>query len=107
MATIEARGADQLAATAAQLADQLRAGLDGEDAAEEVIGYIQHPHGTPAGVARGLHREPTPLGFALIATGPEPFLQRFLTDPFDARADAVADQYAHQLEQLLTQLRGA
>lgn len=100
-------GADQLASTARQVADQLGS-LDGEAAAPEVVGYITHPVGTPAGVARGLHVEPTDDGFALVATGTnEPFLTRFLTDPFDARAQAVVEQYAQQLEQLLETIQGA
>lgn len=102
-------GADQLAGTVRQVADQLERGLDNEAAAEEVVGYITHPTGTPAGVARGLHVEPTADGFALAATGTsEPFLTRFLTDPFDTRAQAVADQYAQQIQQLLDNtLQGA
>lgn len=107
--TLTLDGADQLARTAREVADALAAGLDHEAAAEEVVGYIRHPAGTPAGVARGLHVEPTDDGFALAANGTnEPFLTRFLTDPFDARAQAVVDQYAQQLEQLLdTTLQGA
>lgn len=105
--TVELQGADRLAATAAAVADQLRAGLDNEKAGQEVIGHIRHPRGTPAGVARDLTFEATPMGFALTANGDGPLVQRFLTDPFDARAQAVADEYAQQLEQLLTQLRGA
>lgn len=107
--TITLSGADQLARTAHAVADQLRAGLDHDAAAEEVVGYITHPRGTPAGVARGLRVEPTDDGFALVAAGTsEPFLARFLGDPFDARSQAVVDEYAHQVEQLLDDtLRGA
>jgi hypothetical protein len=107
MATLELQGADRLAETAQAVADQLRAGLDNDTAGQEVIGYIQHPVGTPAGVASDLTFQATPMGFAIAAVGDEPFVQRFLTDPFDARAEAVADAYARQLEQLLDTLRGA
>lgn len=101
------QGAEQLARTAGQVAEQLRAGLDNEAASRDVIGYVKHPAGTPAGVARGLHVEPTDDGFALVADGTnEPFLLRFLTDPFDTRAQAVADQYATQLQQLVDTIRG-
>lgn len=105
--TVQLKGADQLAATARAVADQLRTGLDNDQAGQEVIGHMKHPSGTPAGVARGLTLTTTPMGFAISATGDGPFLDRFLTEPFDARAQAVADQYAQQLQQLLDNLQGA
>lgn len=99
-------GADQLAATAAELAALLRGGLDGEAAAEELVGYITHPR-TP-GFARDLHVEPTPAGFALVATGTEPLVQALLSDPFDVRAQAIAENYADQLQQLVDEtLKGS
>lgn len=101
-------GGDKLAATARAASEQLAAGLDHEAAAQEVIGYIRHPGGTPAGIARGLHVEPLEDGFALAATGSnDGFLTRFLTDPFDVRAQAVVDQYATQLQELLDTIEGA
>jgi hypothetical protein len=104
---VQVQGADRLAATAQQVADRLRTGLDHEQAGEEVIGYIRHPTGIPAGVASRLTFTAAPMGFTLGAVGEEPFLQRFLAEPFNTRAEAVADQYAEQLEQLLATLKGA